>query len=74
MGDGPETPGGGGGTGDGPGNGPGMPEQQPPVILEGPRIGQQPSGPMAPEREAAVTEALKDARFRRWTRAACSCS
>ncbi len=62
TGDGPETPGGGGGTGDGPGNGSGIPEQQPPVILEGPRIGQQPSGPMAPEREAAVTEALKDAK------------
>ncbi|MEJ8642693.1 hypothetical protein WKI68_17395 [Streptomyces sp. MS1.HAVA.3] len=63
-GGGPETPGGGGGggTGDGPGNGPGMPEQQPAVILEGPRIGQQPSGPMAPEREAAVTEALKAAK------------
>ncbi|MFD3327034.1 hypothetical protein [Streptomyces sp. NPDC058701] len=62
TGGGPETPGGGGGTGDGPGSGPGMPEQQPPVILEGSRIGQQPSGPMAPEREAAVTEALKDAK------------
>ncbi|MGW0390712.1 hypothetical protein ACWDYJ_07395, partial [Streptomyces sp. NPDC003042] len=62
AGDGPETPGGGGGTGDGPGNGPGMPEQQPAVILEGPRIGQQPSGPMAPGREAAVTEALKNAK------------
>ncbi|MBT2545079.1 hypothetical protein J7E99_31360, partial [Streptomyces sp. ISL-44] len=59
AGDGPETPGGGGGTGDGPGNGSGMPEQQPAVILEGPRIGQQPSGPMSPEREAAVTEALQ---------------
>ncbi|MGR4881838.1 hypothetical protein ACIPUC_20935 [Streptomyces sp. LARHCF249] len=59
AGDGPETPGGGGGTGDGTGNGSGMPEQQPAVILEGPRIGQQPSGPMSPEREAAVTEALQ---------------
>ncbi|MBP2402886.1 hypothetical protein [Streptomyces syringium] len=72
-GDGPETPGGvsdadgpssgdGGGTGDGPGSGSGKPERQPAVILEGDRIGQQPSGPMAPEREAAVTAALKDAK------------
>ncbi|MGP3688183.1 hypothetical protein ACTVZO_26395 [Streptomyces sp. IBSNAI002] len=66
AGDGPETPSGGGGAGDGPGNGPGngseMPEQQPAVVLEGPGIGQQATGPMSPEREAAVTEALQAAK------------
>ncbi|MET9646757.1 hypothetical protein, partial [Streptomyces syringium] len=73
YGDGRETPDGlsdaggpssgdGGGTGDGPGSGSGKPERQPAVILEGDRISQQPSGPMAPEREAAVTAALKDAK------------
>ncbi|MFE9555461.1 hypothetical protein ACFYOD_18555, partial [Streptomyces sp. NPDC006703] len=58
-GDGPSS-GDGSGIGDGPGSGSGNPERQPAVILEGDRIGQQPSGPMAPEQEAAVTAALKD--------------
>ncbi|NXY96857.1 hypothetical protein HYE82_21220 [Streptomyces sp. BR123] len=73
QGDGPQTPdgaggadgpssGGRGGAGDGPGSGSGHPEQQPGVILERDRIGQQPSGPMALEQEAAVAEALKDAK------------
>ncbi|WP_328312031.1 hypothetical protein OG432_18400 [Streptomyces sp. NBC_00442] len=49
-----------GGGGDGPGGDVGRPERQPGVILEGDRIGQQPSGPMSPEQEPAVAEALKD--------------
>ncbi|WP_405532209.1 hypothetical protein OG592_32040 [Streptomyces avidinii] len=57
--DGPSS-GGGGGTGDGPGSGSGHPERQPGVILNRDRTGQQPSGPMAAEGEAAVAAALKD--------------
>ncbi|GAA2942648.1 MULTISPECIES: hypothetical protein [Streptomyces] len=71
--DGPETPGGvsdvdgpssidEGSTGGGPENNPGKPEQQPAIMLEGNRTGQQPSGPMTPEQEAALTAALKDAK------------
>ncbi|WP_406450200.1 hypothetical protein OG782_12250 [Streptomyces sp. NBC_00876] len=70
-GENPETPGGAGdsdgslpGDGGGPDRGPAgrseEPERQPGVILEGDRTGQQPSGPMAPEHEAAVAAALKD--------------
>ncbi|MFE7182863.1 hypothetical protein [Streptomyces erythrochromogenes] len=57
--DGPSS-GGGGGTGDGPGSGSGHPDRQPGVILNRDRTGQQPSGPMAAEGEAAVAAALKD--------------
>ncbi|MFJ3832970.1 hypothetical protein ACIPWI_34205 [Streptomyces sp. NPDC090046] len=57
--DGPSS-GGGGGTGDGPGSGSGHPDRQPEVTLNRDRTGQQPSGPMAAEREAAVAAALKD--------------
>ncbi|MCX5388086.1 hypothetical protein [Streptomyces sp. NBC_00083] len=50
----------GGGGDDGPGGDSGRPERQPGVVLEGDRIGQQPSGPMRPEQEPAIAEALKD--------------
>ncbi|WP_030160102.1 hypothetical protein [Streptomyces sp. NRRL S-244] len=60
---GPGAPGSGGhGPGDGPGGGSEMPDREPPVILEGDRISQQPSGKMPAEQEAAVTGALSEAR------------
>ncbi|MEU7065117.1 hypothetical protein [Streptomyces sp. NPDC046161] len=52
----------GNGAGDGPGSGSGNPERQPPVILQGDRIGQQPSGPMTSGQEAALEVALKNAK------------
>ncbi|MBV6703375.1 hypothetical protein KV557_40935, partial [Kitasatospora aureofaciens] len=61
------TPGHGGGDHNGPGNGQGheggRPEKQPGVYLEGDHIGQQPSGPMAPEHAADVFQALRDAKL-----------
>ncbi|WP_406283005.1 hypothetical protein [Streptomyces sp. NBC_00209] len=65
-----ETPGGGdtdgpgsgegGGTGNGPEGSSGTPEREPGVVLEGDHKAQTPSGGMPAEREAAVTDALKD--------------
>ncbi|MFD8990920.1 hypothetical protein ACFVZ4_22990 [Streptomyces goshikiensis] len=54
QGDGPGGNGGGGGGGGHDGANP----DNPPVHLEGDKVTQQPSGPMTPEREAAVTESL----------------
>ncbi|MFD0376232.1 hypothetical protein [Streptomyces sp. NPDC127112] len=59
-----DGPGGGGGGHDGPGGGghDGAGPENEPVHLDGDKIAQQPSGKMAPEREAAVTDALTKAK------------